>query len=146
MAPARVRGCVRPYAPPGRRYWQADASRRRSGPRKATYCRPITGRLRSKPCPAGWSDATRAGRRAEGRSTALDMAFAKLESRLRRSGDRRKCRNAGHGSRPAGAAGRPPDEAGPPGEDELAGDWPAEAEASADGAADDDDLIAIPME
>jgi ribosomal subunit interface protein len=87
----------------------------------------------------------RAEAAAEDRFTALDMAFAKLESRLRRSGDRRKCRNAGHSGRPAGAAGRPPDEAGPPGEDELAGDWPAEAEASADGAADDD-LIAIPME
>jgi len=69
------------------------------------------------------------------------MAFAKLESRLRRSGDRRKCRNAGKTS---AATGRPPDrdEAGPPGGDEPAGEWPAEVTAEAD----DEDLIAIPME
>jgi len=82
----------------------------------------------------------RAEAAAEDRFTALDMAFAKLESRLRRSGDRRKCRHAGQGSKPAAAAGRPSDtgEAGPPGGDE----WPAEMTA----AADDDDLVAIPME
>ena len=86
----------------------------------------------------------RAEAAAEDRFTALDMAFAKLESRLRRSGDRRKCRHAGQGGKPAAAAGRPPDldEAGPPGGDERAGEWPAEAA----GEADDDDLIAIPME
>jgi ribosomal subunit interface protein len=91
----------------------------------------------------------RAEAAAEDRFTALDMAFAKLESRLRRSGDRRKCRNAGHSSRPAAAtaAGRPPDpdEAGPPGDDEPAGEWLA-ADAGTAGEADDDDLIAIPME
>jgi ribosomal subunit interface protein len=83
----------------------------------------------------------RAEAAAEDRFTALDMAFAKLESRLRRSGDRRKCRHAG---KTAAAAGRPPDldEAGPPGGDESAGEWPAEVTAEAD----DDDLIAIPME
>jgi ribosomal subunit interface protein len=83
----------------------------------------------------------RAEAAAEDRFTALDMAFAKLESRLRRSGDRRKCRHAG---KTAAAAGRPPDldEAGPPGGDEFAGEWPAEVTAEAD----DDDLIAIPME
>ena len=48
----------------GHRHWQADASRRRNGPRKATSCRPITVRLRSKSCPAGRPDAARAGRRA----------------------------------------------------------------------------------
>jgi len=88
----------------------------------------------------------RAEAAAEDRFTALDMAFAKLESRLRRSGDRRKCRHAaGTGGKAATAAGRPPDrdETGPPGGDEFAGEWPAGA---ADGAADDDDLIAIPME
>jgi ribosomal subunit interface protein len=82
----------------------------------------------------------RAEAAAEDRFTALDMAFAKLESRLRRSGDRRKCRHAGQGSKPAAAAGRPPDL------DERAGEWPAEVTAAADGEADDDDLIAIPME
>ena len=88
----------------------------------------------------------RAEAAAEDRFTALDMAFAKLESRLRRSGDRRKCRHAaGTGGKAATAAGRPPDrdETGPPGGDEFAGEWPAGA---ADSAADDDDLIAIPME
>ena len=82
----------------------------------------------------------RAEAAAEDRFTALDMAFAKLESRLRRSGDRRKCRHAGQGGKPAAAAGRPQDtgEAGPPDGDE----WPAEVT----GEADDDDLIAIPME
>ena len=82
----------------------------------------------------------RAEAAAEDRFTALDMAFAKLESRLRRSGDRRKCRHAGQGSKPAAAAGRPPDL------DERAGEWPEEVTAAADGEADDDDLIAIPME
>jgi ribosomal subunit interface protein len=86
----------------------------------------------------------RAEAAAEDRFTALDMAFAKLESRLRRSGDRRKCRHAGQGGKPAAAAGRPQDtgEAGPQDGDERAGEWLAEAA----GEADDDDLIAIPME
>src|ERR1700761_2094895 len=35
----------------------------------------------------------RAEAAAEDRFTALDMALAKLESRLRRAGDRRKCRH-----------------------------------------------------
>jgi hypothetical protein len=86
----------------------------------------------------------RAEAAAEDRFTALDMAFAKLESRLRRSGDRRKCRHAGQGGKPAAAAGRPQDtgEAGPQDGGERAGEWLAEAA----GEADDDDLIAIPME
>lgn len=42
--------------------------------------------------------AIRAEASAEDRYAALDMAFSKLESRLRRSGDRRKCR---HGARSA---------------------------------------------
>lgn len=90
----------------------------------------------------------RAEAAAEDRFTALDMAFAKLESRLRRSGDRRKCRHAGQGGKPAAAAGRPPDrdEAGPPGGGEPAGEWPGEVTGAADGETDDDDLIAIPME
>src|SRR6266516_2586668 len=59
MAPARVRGCVGQIVAR-----QADASRRPSGPRKATSRRPITVRLRGKSCPAGGSDVRRAGRRA----------------------------------------------------------------------------------
>ena len=62
MAPARVRGCAGPGSPPaaGRPARQADASRRRNGPRKATCRRPITVRLRGKSCPAGGSDVPRA--------------------------------------------------------------------------------------
>ena len=54
----------------------------------------------------------RAEAAAEDRFTALDMAFAKLESRLRRTGDRRKCRQrrarrqAGRGRGPATGPGR----------------------------------------
>ncbi|HUA28131.1 MAG TPA: ribosome-associated translation inhibitor RaiA [Streptosporangiaceae bacterium] len=40
--------------------------------------------------------AIRAEASAEDRYAALDMAFSKLESRLRRAGDRRKCRHGGH--------------------------------------------------
>src|ERR1700761_1726581 len=57
MALARVRGCAGQARPAAQAAsgstWQADASRRRSGPRKATSRRPITVRLRSKSCPAG---------------------------------------------------------------------------------------------
>lgn len=38
----------------------------------------------------------RAEAAAEDRYAALDMAYSKLESRLRRSGDRRKCRHGAH--------------------------------------------------
>ncbi len=40
--------------------------------------------------------AIRAEAAAEDRYVALDIAFAKLESRLRRAGDRRKCRHGAH--------------------------------------------------
>jgi ribosomal subunit interface protein len=40
--------------------------------------------------------AIRAEASAEDRYAALDMAFSKLESRLRRISDRRKCRHGGH--------------------------------------------------
>ena len=65
MAPARVRGCAGLGPPPaGSPARQADASRRRNGPRKATSRRLITVRLRGKSCPAGGPDVPRAGRRA----------------------------------------------------------------------------------
>ena len=69
MAPARVRGCAG-VAGRGLRavLRQADASRRRNGPRKATPRRPITVRLRSKSCPDGGPDGRRPGRRGEWRS------------------------------------------------------------------------------
>jgi ribosomal subunit interface protein len=94
--------------------------------------------------------AIRAEAAAEDRFTALDMAFAKLESRLRRAGDRRKGRHAGHPGAARGAEAAEPGElaepddmwAAPPG-------WPASQQgarpdAAADGA--DDDLIAIEMD
>src|SRR5215472_12812228 len=65
MAPARVRGCTAGAFPlAGRLSRQADASRRRNGPRKATSRRLITVRLRSKSCPAGEYRVPRPGRRA----------------------------------------------------------------------------------
>ncbi|HEX2499594.1 MAG TPA: phosphoribosyltransferase family protein [Actinomycetes bacterium] len=64
MAPARVRGCVEiDRYTNGDRSRQADASRRQSGPRKATFRRPITVRLRSKSCLAGRPDVFRIERR-----------------------------------------------------------------------------------
>src|SRR5215471_5029812 len=57
MALARVRGCagqaLHAARVAGGSTWQADASRRRNGPRKATSRRLITVRLRGKSCPAG---------------------------------------------------------------------------------------------
>ena len=70
MAPARVRGCAGPSLPHGGAGRQADASRRRNGPRKATSRRPITVRLRSKSCPAGGPDVLRPGRRGVVADTA----------------------------------------------------------------------------
>src|SRR5215469_9871785 len=64
MAPVRVRGCARsPALIAGQTASLADASRRQSGPRKATCRRPITVRLRSKSCPTGGSDVLWVGRR-----------------------------------------------------------------------------------
>ena len=82
--------------------------------------------------------AIRAEAAAEDRFTALDMAFAKLESRLRRAGDRRKCRNGGHSpSRAADLA----DLSGP-------AQVPPDGQPLTDGqaAGGDDDVIAIQME
>src|SRR5712691_12339191 len=65
MALARVRGCaglVLPVAVGSS--WQADASRRQNGPRKATSRRLITVRLRSKSCPDGGYLVPREWRRA----------------------------------------------------------------------------------
>ena len=58
--------------------------------------------------------AIRAEAAAEDRYAALDMAITKLESRLRRAGDRRKCRHGAHAAvrvidlPAAGDAGRRP--------------------------------------
>ena len=108
--------------------------------------------------------AIRAEAAAEDRFTALDMAFAKLESRLRRAGDRRKCRHAGHpAARGAEPAAEPAEPAAWP--DEPAAGLAEPAAGLADrtdrarrhqpgrpaarpgqAAGRDDDLIAIQME
>src|ERR1700742_1319239 len=65
MALARVRGCaeaVRPETAGLPR--QAEASRRRNGPRKATSRRLITVRFRGKSCPGGEYRVPLTGRRA----------------------------------------------------------------------------------
>src|SRR6202020_1968628 len=71
MALARVRGCAgqarRAALAAGGSPWQADASRRQNGPRKATFRRPITVRLRSKSCLAGEHNEFR-GQREKGSS------------------------------------------------------------------------------
>ena len=75
--------------------------------------------------------AIRAEAAAEDRYAALDLAFTKLESRLRRAGDRRKCRHGARAGRRAdlpaaadavGAAGEsaPEDEQAAPGDEEDA--------------------------
>src|SRR6201995_3067780 len=68
MALARVRGCagqaLLATLVAGGSIQQADASRRRNGPRKATFRRPITVRLRSKSCLAEGPDGLRHGRRS----------------------------------------------------------------------------------
>ncbi len=93
--------------------------------------------------------AIRAEAAAEDRFTALDMAFAKLESRLRRAGDRRKGRHGGH---PAPRAADVAEPGGPAEPDDLRAAPPARSAsqqgAQPDPAADagDDDLIAIEMD
>src|SRR5215831_527341 len=264
MAPARVRGCAAPVLlPAGRLPRQADASRRRNGPRKATYRRLITVRLRSKSCPARGSDVSWAGRRAvvaqvaaspsaggcgvedqvgragavqvraeggsqvniifkgrhtdvldrfrrhataklaklgkldsratridvevsternprqsprrerveltvssrgpairaeaaaEDRYAALDLAFTKLESRLRRAGDRRKCRHGGHAARRSdqqaasdAAAELPEDEREPaPGDVQAVPGGAEDAEGGTGGDGPSaDDVVPIEME
>ena len=111
--------------------------------------------------------AIRAEASAEDRYIALDIAFAKLESRLRRSCDRRKGRHGAHAAvrvidlpaaGDAGAERAPvtarPDEAPPPTADAAQAEPapgaspPAAPKAAGDGHAADgsDDLVPIAME
>jgi ribosomal subunit interface protein len=76
--------------------------------------------------------AIRAEATAQDRYAALDLAFTKLESRLRRAGDRRKCRHGGRGRRadvPAAAGEPAPEDQAVPGDEEDA----AERAPAADG-------------
>jgi ribosomal subunit interface protein len=96
----------------------------------------------------------RAEAAAEDRYVALDLAFSKLESRLRRAGDRRKCRHGAHAAvrlidlpmaddapvdlpraRPEPARAAAPPDAAPSRSPRAAGD-----------SAQADDLVPIPMQ
>jgi ribosomal subunit interface protein len=90
--------------------------------------------------------AIRAEAAAEDRYAALDLAFTKLESRLRRAGDRRKCRHGAHAAARRTDAPNAGEEPGP-GELPAAPDDAADTGASAedDGAAADD-VVPIEME
>jgi ribosomal subunit interface protein len=92
----------------------------------------------------------RAEAAAEDRFTALDMALAKLESRLRRSGDRRKCRHGAHpaarsGTGTGGATGLAPGDLGPV-EPRPAGYTAAGPPGGRPSDEPDDDVVPIPME
>ena len=86
--------------------------------------------------------AIRAEASAEDRYAALDMAFSKLESRLRRAGDRRKCRHGAHSAvrvTDLPAAQEPAAQA-PPAEPEAA------PEPAGEPQAEDDDVVPIKMQ
>ena len=104
--------------------------------------------------------AIRAEAAADDRYTALDLAFAKLESRLRRASDRRKIRHGGTvtvrsqgtlagvtaAGAPAAAIPASP-QAGPaPGLNGNAAPRTAELDGSADGVEADDRMVPIEME
>jgi ribosomal subunit interface protein len=95
--------------------------------------------------------AIRAEAAAEDRYAALDLAFTKLESRLRRVGDRRKCRHGSRAGRRADlpAAGDAADEAAdaagePAPRDQRA--VPGEAEDAEESGPAADDVVPIEME
>ena len=101
----------------------------------------------------------RAEAAAEDRYVALDMAFSKLESRLRRAGDRRKCRHGAHAAvrlidlpraddaaveRPGARPELTPQEATP---EYAASDEPRSPSRDAAGRrAQADDVVPIPMQ
>jgi ribosomal subunit interface protein len=92
--------------------------------------------------------AIRAEAAAEDRYAALDLAFTKLESRLRRAGDRRKAR---HGSRPGRRADLPAaadaaSEAAEVAREPAPGDRRAVPEEAEDGGPSADDVVPIEME
>jgi ribosomal subunit interface protein len=91
----------------------------------------------------------RAEAAAEDRYAALDMAYSKLESRLRRLGDRRKCRHGAHSAvrivdLPAAddTAAEPPE----PGSGAEDGPERAEAQDPEDDGHSADDVVPIAME
>jgi ribosomal subunit interface protein len=95
--------------------------------------------------------AIRAEAAAEDRYAALDLAFTKLESRLRRAGDRRKCRHGSRAGRRADlpAAGDATSEAADAAGEPAARDphaVPGEAENAEEGGPSADDVVPIEME
>jgi ribosomal subunit interface protein len=96
----------------------------------------------------------RAEAAAEDRYAALDMAFSKLESRLRRAGDRRKCRHGAHAAvrvidLPAAddaEAGRPDAQPEPASVEPQTVSPHAEAESPSGYGPSADDVVPIEME
>jgi ribosomal subunit interface protein len=96
----------------------------------------------------------RAEAAAEDRYAALDMAFSKLESRLRRAGDRRKCRHGAHAAvrvidLPAAddaEAGRPDAQPEPASVEPQTVSPHAEAESTSGDGPSADDVVPIEME
>jgi ribosomal subunit interface protein len=95
--------------------------------------------------------AIRAEAAAEDRYAALDLAYTKLESRLRRAGDRRKCRHGRRTDQPAAADATAEGSDAPGGP--ASGDLqvvPEDAAGAADSAEGDgpaaDDVVPIEME
>lgn len=96
--------------------------------------------------------AIRAEAAAEDRFAALDLALAKLDSRLRRALDRRKRHHFGHGleraadTRTASAAAAADDSASPLPRQQPASDGPSAAAVSVPDDVPSDSLVAIEME
>jgi ribosomal subunit interface protein len=93
--------------------------------------------------------AIRAEAAAEDRYAALDMAFSKLESRLRRAADRRKCRHGAHAAvRVIDLPEANPAEAAQPGAqpEREPEDEPNVTEAAAVQSHSADDIVPIPAE
>jgi ribosomal subunit interface protein len=96
----------------------------------------------------------RAEAAAEDRYAALDIAFSKLESRLRRAGDRRKCRHGAHAAvrvidlpaADSAAAGLPGGQQEPAPAEPQTGSQPGEAESASGDGPSADDVVPIEME
>ena len=96
----------------------------------------------------------RAEAAAEDRYAALDMAISKLESRLRRAGDRRKCRHGAHAAvrvidlptADGAAAGLPGAQPEPASVEPRTVSQHAEAESASGDGQSADDVVPIEME
>ena len=95
--------------------------------------------------------AIRAEAAAEDRFAALDMALAKLESRLRRANDRRKCRHGAHAAirvtdLPETGGDAAPGSAAEPGEPDGSEDEAAARRSAGQVQSAPSDVVAIEME